>query len=191
MDAFWDAMESGLGLGLTAEDLGGVQMMLRAVVVYVTTVAMVKVGRKRFMGKNAAFDVILGIVLGSVVSRAITGNAPLGPTLLAGLALVLVHWAFALIAFHSHRFGVLVKGNDYLLAREGELDWETMRHCQITERDLLEAARYEGHVTRVEDIHEARFERSGHISVIPRERAGRVVEVRVADGVQTVRIEVA
>jgi len=38
-------------------------------------------------------------------------------------------------------------------------------------------------------VAEARLERNGDISVVRAERPPRVVEVRVADGVQTVRIE--
>jgi uncharacterized membrane protein YcaP (DUF421 family) len=35
------------------------------------------------MGEATAFDVILGIMVGSIVSQAITGNAPLVPALAA------------------------------------------------------------------------------------------------------------
>ena len=35
------------------------------------------------MGETAAFDMLLGIMVDSIVSRVITGNAPLGPALAA------------------------------------------------------------------------------------------------------------
>jgi hypothetical protein len=63
------------------DQLNAAQMALRAVVVYVVTVIIVRLGKKRFMGQGTAFDVILGIMLGSIVSRAITGNAPFFPAL--------------------------------------------------------------------------------------------------------------
>ncbi len=69
-------------------------------------VAVVRLGKKRFMGQATAFDVILGIMLGSLASRAITGNAPLGPTLAAASALLAMHWAFSALAVRWHRFGV-------------------------------------------------------------------------------------
>ena len=53
-------------------------------VIYVAAVLMVRVGEKRFLGKNTVFDVILGIVLGSVVSRAVTGFSPFFTKLVAG-----------------------------------------------------------------------------------------------------------
>ena len=79
MDEVEALLASALGLGLEGERLGAAQMALRAVVVYVVTVAFARLGKKRFMGRATAFDVILGIMLGSIVSRAITGNAPFCP----------------------------------------------------------------------------------------------------------------
>jgi hypothetical protein len=52
----------------------------------------------------------------------------------------------------------------------------------------VQACRRRG-LTRPEQVAEARLERNGDISVIRTERPPRVAEVRVADGVQTVRIE--
>jgi uncharacterized membrane protein YcaP (DUF421 family) len=43
------------------------------------------------MGKAPAFDMMLGIMVGSIVSRAITGNAPLVPTLAATATLIALH----------------------------------------------------------------------------------------------------
>jgi len=40
-------------------------------------------------------------------------------------------------------------------------------------------------------VAEARLERSGQLSVIKAEREPKVVEVKVAEGVQTLRIEIA
>src|SRR5215218_7578653 len=77
------ARVSHAGGELDSKDLGAAQMALRAAVVYAAMVVVVRLGKKRFMGQATAFDVILDIMLGSVASRAITGNAPLGPALAA------------------------------------------------------------------------------------------------------------
>ena len=190
----WDTIQealsgAGRALGLGAEDLGVWQMALRAAVVYVAAVLMIRVGEKRFMGKNTAFDVILGIVFGSVVSRAVTGNAPFFPTLFAGFVLVGLHWVFAAVAFRSDRFGALVKGRERVLVEGGEVRRENMRKSHISERDLREALRLRGQITDPAEAESAHFERSGDISVIPRRREPRVLEISVERGVQTVRVE--
>ena len=75
-----------------------------------------------------------------------------------------------------------------MLVREGRADERAMRAAHLTEHDLEEDLRRRG-VRRVEQVAEARLERNGDISVVRAEKPPRVVEVRVADGVQTVRIE--
>ena len=177
-----------LGLGLESEQLGAMQMGLRAAVVYVVTVLMVRLAKKRFMGQATAFDVILGIMLGSIVSRAVTGNAPFLPALVGAAALLLMHWTFSGIAMRWHWFGGLVKGHSLRLVRDGEIDRNAMRAEHMSERDLWEDLRGEG-VSSLEQVAEARLERSGKLSVVKAKRVPKVVEIVAAEGMQTVRIE--
>jgi uncharacterized membrane protein YcaP (DUF421 family) len=124
-------------------------MTLRAVVVYVVTVLMVRLGKKRFMGQSTAFDVILGIMLGSVVSRAITGNAPFFPALAAAAVLLAMHWLLSALASRSHRFGEAVKGKSRLLVRDGVIERQALRRAHMSERDLWEDEDRHGKRTRL------------------------------------------
>jgi uncharacterized membrane protein YcaP (DUF421 family) len=160
-----DLLESALGLGRESQELGAPEMALRAVVVYVATVAIVRLGKKRFMGRATAFDVILGIMLGSIVSRAVTGNAPLGPALAAAAALMAMHWMFSGLALHWQGFGVLVKGRPRMIVKDGRRIDQELRAAHMTEHDLMEDLRSAG-VDRVEDVREARLERKGAVSVL-------------------------
>lgn len=181
-------MESVHGLiGTGSEELTVLQMGLRALIIYMTAILFVKAGEKRFMGKNTAFDMILGIMLGSVLSRAITGNAPFFQTIVAGALLVGLHWLFAVVSYHSDWFGALVKGGERTLIQDGEIQWDNMRKSHISRRDLESALYTNGRVADPGEVRVARFERSGDISVIPREKEKqlRVVEISVRDGVQT------
>jgi uncharacterized membrane protein YcaP (DUF421 family) len=186
IDTLWKGVESILGLG--ADNLSFLQTAVRSLVVYLAGLVMVRVGEKRFLGKNTAFDVLLGIILGSVVSRAITDSA-FFTILLAGFVLVSLHWVFAVITFHSDKLGNLLKGNTHLLIREGELDWEAMRRSHISKDDLLGALRHNGNLHDPGEVEFARLERDGNISVIKRSSPPRIIEVSVRDGVQAVRIE--
>ena len=179
-----------LRLGLESKEINAAQMGLRTVVVYVVTVLMVRLAKKRFMGRASAFDVILGIMLGSIVSRAVTGNAPFLPALVAAGALLLMHAVFSGIALRWHAFGGLIKGHPRLLVRDGQIDWAAMRAAHMTEHDLWEDLRGKD-ITDLRDVAEARLERSGQVSVSKAAHAPKVVEVNVAEGVQTVRIELA
>lgn len=180
-------------IGLDVDDLSAWQMSLRALIIYVTAIVLVRVGQKRFMGKNTAFDMILGIILGSVLSRAITGNSSFLPTLAAGGVLVALHWLFSVVSFHSRFFGKLIKGRERMLIRDGEIQWDNMRKSHISRNDLEMAIRSTGKITTPDEVAVAHFERSGDISVIPRDQPKRlrVVDIVVKDGVQQVRIELA
>ena len=190
MERAYEWLQAALGIGLESRDLGVVQMALRAAVVFVVTLTIVRLGKKRFLGRATAFDVILGIMLGSIVSRGVTGNAPLVPTLGAAAALMLMHWLFSSIALRWHAFGALVKGRARLLVQDGRPQDQAMRASHMTEHDLWEDLRSKS-VSSLAEVKEARLERSGQLSVVKAKPEPKVVEVAVRDGVQTVRIEIA
>ncbi|MDX1656480.1 MAG: DUF421 domain-containing protein, partial [Candidatus Competibacteraceae bacterium] len=122
IQGLWEGLSRVLGLEVDELSLG--QMALRAVVVYAVALVVVRLGKKRFLGKNTAFDFILGIMLGSVLSRAITGNSPFFPTLAASVVMVSLHWLFAVLAYHWDLFGIFVKGRPRVLIRDGEIQWK-------------------------------------------------------------------
>jgi uncharacterized membrane protein YcaP (DUF421 family) len=189
LQATWDALEALLGLGRDAGEIDAGQMALRAIVVYAFTLLVVRVGSRRLLGKATAFDVILGIMIGSVMSRGINGSAGLVPTLAGGAVLVAMHGLLAVIAYRTSWFGDLVKGTPVLLVEDGRVLPGAMRKASLTERDLEEALRLGGEPPDPSRIRRAYLERNGSISVVPRDPGPRVVEVSVAEGVQTVRVE--
>ena len=182
-------LEVVLGFGEEAKNLDALEMAVRAVVTYLVILAMVRLGKKRFMARASAFDMIVGIILGSIASRAITGNAPMVPSMAACAAILLLHWLFSGIAVRWHGFGHLIKGSDRLLVKDGRVDELEMRKVHMSHRDLQEALREQG-LDDVADVAEGRLERSGKLSVIKKTRP-KSYEVKVAAGVQTVRIEIA
>jgi uncharacterized membrane protein YcaP (DUF421 family) len=185
----WPVVGELLGLG--ADSVAIWQMALRALLVYLAAIVLVRLGEKRFLGKYAALDFILGFMLGSVLSGAVTGSTPFFETIIGGaLALVLIHWLFALLSFHSDRFGDLVKGSERVLVRDGAIDWDSMQTAHISRKDLLAALRLNGQLDEVEKVKEARLERSGDISILERASTAQVIEIQVEEGVQVVRIAI-
>ena len=187
LDESWELIQTLLGLD--AESLNAGQMAARAVLTFVVTIAVVRLGDKRLFGKGTAFDIIVAIMIGSVMSRAITDSSPLFPTWIAGLVLVGMHRLLALLAYRGW-FGPLVKGNPVLLVKDGQVRREGMREANVTEKDLEQAMRTTGSEPDPSGVRLAYLERDGSISVVPRSREPRVLDIAVADGVQTVRIAV-
>jgi uncharacterized membrane protein YcaP (DUF421 family) len=166
MNAFWNSFETLIGLSVEPKDLTFVQISLRGIIVFLATLIMVRLGHKRSLARKTPFDAVLLVILAAVLSRAINGSAPFFPTLAGGVVLVLLHRLFAYLAYHSHRFGILVKGAPDTIVREGECDFPMMRRNHVSMHDLEEDMRLNGHLDDLSKVRLARVERSGDISFI-------------------------
>lgn len=162
-----------LGSGVTPSQLTFAQICLRGVIVFFVTLVMVRLADKRFFAKKAAFDVILGFILASMLARAVNGSSAFFPTLGVGFVLVGLHRLLGTMAFYSHRVGFLIKGDADVLVENGEMKSKAMRKTNISEHDLLEDLRLNGMVGDPAEVKMARLERDGRISVIPRKNGMR------------------
>ena len=169
MNAIYDFCAPVLGLGVEPKDLTFWQISIRALIVFLSTLIMIRFGHKRSLARKTGFDAVLMVILASVLSRAINGSAAFFATLGGGVVLVVVHRLFALIAFHSHAFGVLIKGRPELIIDDGDLILGTMRRNHISKHDVEEDMRLEAQTEHLEDIRKGYVERSGDISFIERE----------------------
>ena len=160
-----NALFSAFGVGSEAQQLTVLQVTLRAVLIFFAALCIVRVADKRFIAKRTAFDVILGFILASILARAINGSEQLGPTIVAGFVLALLHRFLAWLACIWPRFAGLIKGHSQTLIEAGKIDHQTLRKHHIGEDDLLEELRLNG-VENPEQARHARLERSGEVSVI-------------------------
>ena len=148
-------------------------MGCRAFIVFVVSILLVRVADRRLVGRNAGFDMMVVVILGSVLSRGINGQAAFFPSLGVSAVLIVFHHLLATAAFQWSWFSRVVKGDEDILVRDGKVDRAAMRRCKITNDDLAENLRLNGNETNIEDIAEARLERNGSISVVKAQsRAG-------------------
>ena len=122
MDTLRSIGETLLGLSKPSSALDVGQLCLRAAIVYLVMILFLRLAKKRSLGRATVFDAILVIIIGSVASRAITGNAPFFGALAAVLVLIAMHWLISLGARGWPRLGWLVKGQSDLLIKNGKVD---------------------------------------------------------------------
>lgn len=171
------------------QPLGLGQIAARAIVVYVAGLLVVRVGKSRMIAHATPMDVIIGFLLGSILSRGITGTGSISGTIDAAVVLVALHWLFSKLAYSHHGLGNLIKGYSKILIRDGQVDWGAARSSHISEHDLVEQLRLHGNVEDFSRVRAAYKERSGDVSVVRCEREPKVVEIAVEAGVKTLRIE--
>jgi uncharacterized membrane protein YcaP (DUF421 family) len=155
-------------IGSDADTIVWWQMVCRGVLIFFYTLFLVRFGGRRIFGKTTSFDIVLGVILGSIMSRALTGNARFVPTLAAGTALVLLHWLLAELSHHSKTLGHLIKGTEVLLVEDGRIKQEALKKTNMTEHDLMVSLRSNGGTTDLQSVKAAYLERSGELSVITR-----------------------
>ena len=155
-------------LGKEGEPITALQMSLRACVLFLYGILLIRLAGTRIFGKSAPLDIIMSVIIGSNLSRCLTGNAPLLPTMVATAVLLTLHWALARFAHHHRGFATLVKGKPAVLIADGSIDYGAMRHEGIGMRDLETAVRESG-LADVDEVRRATLERDGSISVIEKD----------------------
>jgi uncharacterized membrane protein YcaP (DUF421 family) len=170
MDSFYNLVGALLGLGAEPKDLTFMQISLRGIIVFIATLAMIRLGHKRSLARKTAFDAVLIVILASVLSRAINGSSAFFATLGGSIVIVVVHRLFAFIAYYSHWFGVLIKGTPELIIEDGDLILSVMRRNHVSKHDLEEDLRLEARTEDIKDIRHGYVERSGDISFIERKK---------------------
>jgi uncharacterized membrane protein YcaP (DUF421 family) len=144
-----------------------VNMMLRAIITFLFSLIIIRIAGIRSFGSKSAFDVVLAITVGSVLSRAITGNHSFFGCIGAGAVLALMHRLFAMLAYSNKGIATILKGAPHILLKNDTINWKNMKRHNITHDDLMEAVRKKGFM-ELNEIREASFETDGKISLVPK-----------------------
>lgn len=146
-------------------DITAWQMALRAILIYTAVILFLRIGKKRSLGAATAFDFFLGVLMGSIAGRAVTGDAPIPGALAACITLIAVHWVYSKATAHWHGLGIVLKGRATVLVKDGIIDERGMAEAHLSRHDLEAELRLHN-VTSLSDVAEAHLERSGAISIV-------------------------
>lgn len=123
--------------------------------------------RQKLFGKWGALDIIVSILVGANLSRALTGQAPLLGTMVATSLLILCHWLLTTAATHSPRLSRLFEGQAMAIVADGCIDERARKRERISWPDIDEALHGAGLKT-IDEVHRMTIEPSGAITVIKR-----------------------
>lgn len=141
------------------------QMCARAVILFVFGLICIRIAGRRTFAQATPLDIVVALVVGSNISRMMTGNAKFVGGILATLVLVLLHRAIAMATLKSGLLNKLIKSPATDLVREGVMDLTAMRRHGLSEADLHESLRLKS-VEEVQAVKRATLEAGGEISVI-------------------------
>lgn len=144
------------------------QFCARAVVLLAYGILSIRIAGRRTFSSLSPLDIFIAIVVGSNISRVMTGNVAILPSLAATLLLVSLHRLLAMATVHSNLLAHFIKGSPQVLVRDGVADSRALRRFGLSEEDLAEALRM-GRLERADQARLVIFERGGKISVVPKQ----------------------
>jgi uncharacterized membrane protein YcaP (DUF421 family) len=143
------------------------EFAVRAVIVYLFMLVILRLTGKRQVGQLQPFDLVLLLVLSNAVQNSMNGgdNSITGGFILV-LTLIGVHGFIGYLTFRSKTMEALIEGRPWVLVHDGRVDHRSMRKAQMTMHELDAALRAEG-CCGPEEVRFALLENNGQITVIP------------------------
>ena len=150
-------------------ELDTLQMCSRSVIIFFITLALIRIAGIRTFGKRSAFDNVILITLGAVMSRAIVGASGFLPVVCSCFILVIIHRLLAWLSVKHDGVGNIVKGEPVNLYEKGKENKRNMNRASISRKDMEEGIRMMIQEESMNNIEKIILERNGEISVITKD----------------------
>jgi uncharacterized membrane protein YcaP (DUF421 family) len=150
------------------DHLSTAQEGARAVLIFAYGLLVLRLSGPRMFGHWSALDIIISIMIGSALARAMTGSAPLVGTMVATAVLAFLHVVLAHVVAHNGRMAKIFEGGAVTLIDHGRIDHERRKRNKISEADLHEALREHGldGEAKAGNVKRMTLEPSGKLSVV-------------------------
>jgi uncharacterized membrane protein YcaP (DUF421 family) len=146
------------------------ESVLRAAVIYLFTLAVVRLSGRRTLAQLTPFDLVLIFIVSEAIQQAmliddysITNAAMLVVTLFS------IDILLSYAKLHSALLAAVLDGVPTVLVEDGQPAERALRKARVQISDVLEAARKDHGLEKLEQIKLAVLEISGEITVVPAE----------------------
>lgn len=146
--------------------------VIRGLFVYLFLLIVLRLSGKRSLSQMTTFDFVLTLILSETVQQAMIDN---DNSLTNGALLVITLIGFDILLSQAKRrypaVAKLIDSTPVVIIKEGEILKGSMDGERVSEEDILEAARENQGISRLNLIDYAVVEENGHITIIPKRRA--------------------
>lgn len=144
------------------------ELAVRAAIVYLVLLAMVRLTGKRTVGQFTPFDLIVVMLLSEAVSGALHGGDESLPAgLIVAATLVLLDVVIAFLTSRSKKIDAMLQGSPVLVGRDGLIYDEVLKRQRVPRSDIEKALR--GADCELEDMHLAILEADGNINIMKKQ----------------------
>jgi uncharacterized membrane protein YcaP (DUF421 family) len=143
-----------------------VDLAIRAVVLYLFVVFVMRVVGRRELSSLTAFDLVLLIVLGDAIQQGLTqADYSVTGAVIVVSTFALLQVATSYLGFKSRRIRSVLEGHPIVLIEDGRLIDGNLRRQRLTPDDVAEAMRLQ-QILSFTDVAWAILESNGRISFI-------------------------
>jgi uncharacterized membrane protein YcaP (DUF421 family) len=141
-------------------------IVLRAIIIYVLVFAFTRALGRRELSTLQPFDFILLVVIGDLIQSGVTqSDLSVTGVLLVVCTIGILQVIFSYLSFRFRRVRPLLQGEPIVLVENGQLIDRNMRRERLTLDDLAEKARL-SEIESIDEIKWAVLETNGDISFI-------------------------
>lgn len=146
--------------------------VFRALAIYAFLMLVFRATGKRSLAQITTFDFVLLLIIGEATQQALLGDDfSITNALLVISTIVLIDIGLSLLQRRFPGIGPVLEDVPLILVDDGRIIRRHLDKSRITEDDILEAAREKQGLQRMEQVKYAVLERTGSISIVPREGA--------------------
>ena len=123
-------------------DLPWWELVLRAGLIYIALLVMMRFTGKRTVGQFTPFDLLVVMLLSEAVSNGLSaGEDSVAGALISAGTLIVLNVSIAIATSRSEKFAKLVDGEPVLLGRDGKVFKDAMNRQHVAKGDIEQALR--------------------------------------------------
>ncbi len=143
--------------------------VIRSAVIYLFLLLVLRIAGKRTIAHITTFDFVLLLVIGEATQQALIGpDHSLTTSAVAICTMMFLEVVLSALKGRSVKFSHVLESQPIVIAEHGQLLEERAHKFHVDENDVLEAAREQQGLERLDQVAYAVLERSGTISIIPK-----------------------
>ncbi|ADL07547.1 YetF domain-containing protein [Thermosediminibacter oceani] len=138
----------------------------RSVILFTTSLVLVRIMGKRTIAQLSPFDLILIIIMGSAIAIPLEDfQIPLSFGIIPVIVISVLNYLLAILIMKNRKLENLLQGTSTVLVKDGEVIVQNLKKERITIADLLILLR-EKNVTDINEVQEATIEPNGKLSIL-------------------------
>jgi uncharacterized membrane protein YcaP (DUF421 family) len=145
--------------------------VLRGAAVYIFLLIIFRIMGKRSLSDTTTFDFILLLIISEVTQQALVGeDNSITAAFILIVTLVSLDLSLSFLKDKFKPFGKFIEGTPLVVVDKGKPLKQRMKKSRVDNEDIMEAARLNFGLERMEQIKYAVLEKDGSISIIPYEQ---------------------